>query len=148
MRRLLLTCLGMIIAFVSGAQGVKDPSTWTTKVVPAKDGYDLVFHIALEPKWHVWALDAGGDGMMIPTSFTFDPGNYSLIGAVREEGKLVVTDMDGIDGKVRYYSDSADFRQALRGKTGDIVKGSFTYQLCNESICLPPKTQTFSVRIP
>ncbi len=148
MNRLLLVTFGLLLAIGGRAQGINDPSTWTTKVVPVKDGYDIVFHVELKPEWHIWALDAGGDGMMIPTAITFEKGDCALVGSVREEGKLVVTDMDGIDGKVRYYSGKADFIQTVRGKSGDNVKGSYTYQLCNESICLPPRTQTFSVSIP
>jgi thiol:disulfide interchange protein DsbD len=148
MKRLLLICCALMLTLGAGAQGMKDPSTWTMKVVPNGNAYDLVFHVELEPGWHIWSSNVGGDGMLIPTSVSFEKGSYSTTGGLREWGKIIETTMDGIDGKVRYYSGQADFIHAVKAASGDIVKGAYTYQLCNESMCLPPKTKPFSFSIP
>lgn len=148
MKRLLLICCGLLLALGVQAQGMKDPSAWTFKVMPAKDAYDLVLHVKLEPGWHVWSANPGGDGSLIGTSVSFEPGKYTLEGPLHEMGKLVETAMDAIDGNVRYYSGEADFIQTVQAKSGETVKGTFTYQLCNDMMCLPPKTKPFEFRIP
>jgi thiol:disulfide interchange protein DsbD len=127
---------------------MKDPSTWSMNVVPAKDAYELVFHVDLDAGWHVYALDPGGDGSFIPPSFEFDKGAYVRSGKIREVGTLVEEAAEGVDGKVRYFKGKADFIQTIKAKPGATVKGSYTYQLCNESICLPPKTKPFLFRTP
>jgi thiol:disulfide interchange protein DsbD len=148
MKRLLLICCGLLLALGLRAQGPRDPSTWTLKALPGNGAYDLVFHVSLPAGWHIWTLDAGGDGMLIATAATFEKGSHKLVGGLRETGKLVETEMEGIEGKVRYFSGEADFIQTVQAKSGDIVKGEYTYQLCNESMCLPPKTIPFSFTIP
>jgi len=138
----------MLLTLGAGAQAMKDPSSWTMKVVPANGAYDLVFHVDLQPGWHVWSNDVGGDGMLIPTAISFENGSHRPVGNLRESGKIIETTMDGVDGKVRYYSGQVEFIQTVKGASGDIVKGEYTYQLCNEMMCLPPKTKPFSLRLP
>ncbi len=55
MRTLFAVCCALLIAAGSNAQGMKDPSTWTTRVVAGKGTYDLVFHVELQAGWHVWS---------------------------------------------------------------------------------------------
>jgi thiol:disulfide interchange protein DsbD len=148
MKRLLMICCALLLAVGIRAQGFKDPSAWSLKAQPADNAYDLVFHVTLQPGWHVWALNAGGDGMLIPTTIELEKSDCAPVGKPREAGKLTETEMEGIEGIVRYYSGEADFIQTVKAKSGDIVKGSYTYQLCNESMCLPPKTVPFTLRIP
>lgn len=123
-------------------------AVWTAKVKPAGSGYDLVFHVDLRPGWHVYALEPGGDGMMIPPSFSFKPGKYSLDGSIQEKGKLIVAPMEGLEGKVRYYEGTADFVQHVKASKGTPIEGTYQYQLCSESVCLPPQTETFRLSIP
>jgi len=148
MKNLLIVCTMLLFAVSAGAQGMKDPSDWTIKVVPNKDAYDIVFHVDLQAGWHVYALNPGGDGSFIPPSFSLEKGAYSISGPVKELGTLIEEEVEAVDGKVRYFKGKADFVQTVKAKTGAIVKGTYGYQLCNESMCLPPKTKPFSVLIP
>lgn len=139
---LFLLCSG----FFAFAQNT-NYAVWTAKVQPAGSGYDVVFHVDLRPGWHVYALDAGGDGTLIPASFTFTPGKFKLEGTMEEKGKLLVEQFEGVDGKVRYYENQVDFIQHVAGAKGTAIEGTYQYQLCNESMCLPPKTETFRLSL-
>lgn len=148
MKKLFLAAVCLLCLTVARSQSMKDPATWTTSVEAEKGSYNLVFHVSLQPGWHIWSLTPGGDGTLIPPSFDVEKGSYTLVGKPKEKGQATVEAMEGIDEKVRFFKDKADFIQTVKAKHGDIVKGSYTYQLCSDRMCLPPKTVPFSFRIP
>lgn len=147
MKRIPFLLFLLCAAFGAFAQNT-NYAVWTAKVKPSGSGYDVVFHVELRPGWHVYALEPGGDGMMIPPSFSFTPGKYKLDGAIQEKGKVIVEQMEGLDGKVRYYEGKVDFVQHVIASKGTAIEGTYQYQLCNESMCLPPKTESFRLTTP
>ena len=79
----LLTIQGLV------AQIFQDPTTWSFKVkkVQAND-YELTIHCTLKPEWHLWSIDPGGDGLLIPPSFTFNKNSdIEIVGKIKEKGK-------------------------------------------------------------
>lgn len=131
------------------AQMVQDPTTWTYEVKSkGADRYELIFHLKLKPGWHIWSLKPGGDGFQIAPSFTLDPvPGVKALGGPKEQGQAITGPMEGIDGKVTYYSNQVDYTLNIRAPKGKL-KGKHQYQVCNDSICLPPKTLKFEVSIP
>lgn len=127
------------------AQLVKDPTTWTYEVKKkAGNQYDLIFHLKLDQGWHIWSLKPGGDGYQLPPKFSITPANgLKLIGKVTEKGKPVTTIMEGIDGKVTYFSNQVDFIQTVQVNGVVKVTGKHEYQVCNDNTCLPPKKKSF-----
>jgi len=131
------------------AQIVKDPTTWTYEAKKISDNnYQIIFHLKIKEGWHIWSLKPGGDGMQIPPSFTFDKNPYLKIkGAVKESGKAITGPMDGVDGNVTYFKGKVDYTQqaAITGNT--LVNGTYTYMVCDDHMCLPPKTVTFTIEV-
>ncbi len=148
MKKLLIVVCAVFLAMGVRAQNPKDPSHWSMKVLPGKGVYELVFSVKLDTTWHLWSLMPGGDGTLIPPSFKFDKGNYELVGPVKESGEVKQEAMEGIDGQVRYYTGKAVFTQTVKAKAKTKITGSFEYQLCNNMMCLPPKTASFEFHIP
>jgi hypothetical protein len=144
-----LLMMPVVMSLSSIAQMVKDPTTWKYEVKKkSATEYQLVFQLNLEPKWHIWSMKPGGDGYEIAPSFDFAKNpNVKLKGAVTEKGKSTVTKMEGIDGKVTYFSDKVIYTQdvVVTGKTK--ISGKHTYQVCNDRLCLPPKDKDFSFEI-
>lgn len=138
--------LVMLIAFSTKGQIVKDPTTWTieTKKTGA-NAYDVIFHLKLQPTWHIWSLTPGGDGFQVAPEFKMT--GAKLNGKVKEKGKLVKSRVEGIDGIVNYYSTSVDYAQSVTGAAGAKVSGSYKYQVCTDEMCLPPKTKKFEVTL-
>jgi thiol:disulfide interchange protein DsbD len=129
---------------------MKDPSAWTYKVKPVGKGeYDLLFNLKLQPNWHIYAMNPGADSSLIPPSFDFAKGKYELVGkTIEQSGKLTAATIEGVEGEVRYYKGNVVYRQRVKASHGSNIKGEHIYQLCNESICLPPKTKPFTFHIP
>jgi len=131
------------------AQMIQDPTTWKYEVKKKNDStYDLIFRLNLKEHWHIYALDPGGDGMEIPPEFSFDKNpDIKSIGKIREIGKKVSSEMEGIDGKVNYYLNNVSYVQTFHVTGNTQVKGKHSYQVCDESMCLPPKSKSFSFSI-
>jgi len=131
------------------AQIVPDDSKWTFEA-KKKSGneYELIVHLKLPPKWHIYSFKPGGDGMEIAPVIAFDKNaDIKLNGPVKEHGKLITEVMDGIDGAVNMYKGKVDYVQVATIIGKPKITGTYKYQICNESMCLPPATKHFTIRI-
>ncbi len=130
-------------------QIIADPTTFTYEAKKIKDHeYKLIFHVKLKKDWHIWSLHPGGDGMQISPSFVFDANpNFKLIDSVTEHGKAITGPMDGVDGNVTRFENQVDFFQIAKITNNTRIKGNITYQVCDNSMCLPPKTKPFAIDI-
>ena len=146
--RLLLSFL-LLGSITMQAQGFKNPAKWTYEVKKKGEGkYDLIFHLKLDEHWHIWSLNPGGDGMEIPPTFKFKKNsNYTLLGKIKEQGKMISGEREGVDGIVHEFHDNVDYIQSIEAKSNQKITGTHEYQVCDESICLPPKTVDFSFEI-
>lgn len=138
----------MLVANKLQAQ-IGDPTTWTYEV-KKKSGseYEIIFHLDLKEGWHIWSTTPGGDGTLIAPSFTFDKNDkVSLKGKIKQVGKMTTTAMEGIDGKVNFFSGKIDYVQTVMVKGKTSIKGKHEYQVCNDQMCLPPKDKTFEVGV-
>lgn len=136
----------MLFAVSVRAQIVKDPTTWAIETKKTgTNTFDVIFHLKLQPTWHIWSLNPGGDGYQVPPEFKIT--GVKMNGKVKEKGKLVKSKVDGVDGIVNYYSTSVDYVQSVTGATGTKVSGSYKYQVCTDKMCLPPKTKKFEVTL-
>ena len=149
LKSFLFVCLGMVLSYNSMAMPIDDPTTWKYEVKSkGNHEYELIFHLAIKKEWHIWSMTPGGDGFLIPPSFKFaKAADVQLVGKVTEHGNKVTTIMEGTDGKVNYFAGEVEYKQVVKVKGSTKVTGSYEYQVCNESICLPPKTNSFSFDI-
>lgn len=148
-KKIFVLLLCSFFAVNASAQMQKDPTTWTFEAKKKSDKkYELIFHLELAEGWHIWSLDPGGDGLEIPPSFTFNKNaDVKLIGKTKEQGKLINEDIDGVDGTVHMYKHNVDYTQLITVSGNLKVTGKYSYQVCNEESCLPPKTKSFSFEI-
>lgn len=146
---LALTCL-FILPGIAQAQmtSTPDPTTWSYEAKKTGNNeYELIFHVVLKRGWHIFSQQPG-DEFLIPPSFHFNnAGNFKYAGKVREEGKLIGAKLDGIDKPVNYYEGQVDFVQKIQAKGSLKITGELEYQVCNESMCLPPKKIPFEFDI-
>lgn len=128
---------------------IETPIKWAYSAVKTGDKtYDLKITATLDPKWHIYAQDAG-EGPE-PTSFSFTANPLvKLEGKVREAGKLEKSYDPNFKSTLKYYSNKVDFIQKVKLKTtaSTVVKGSVTFMICNDHKCQPPKEIPFSIKI-
>jgi len=113
---------------------------------------DLQIHP--ESGWHVFSVIPGeGDFAPIPTSLTFEADPLILIGPVYESNPIIAAD-PVLDMVLSYHLMKATLFQNIlipddiSGGTVLNKGGKLRYQACSERICLPPKTELFSLQIP
>jgi thiol:disulfide interchange protein DsbD len=131
------------------AQSMKDPCQWTysAKSKSAHE-YEICFTLNLDKGWHIWSMHVGGDGSQIVPLFSFNPNKaMQLVGATEEKGQLQSAIIEGIEGKVNYFADQVRYTQIVKAKAGTIIKGTHTYQVCSDMLCLPPKDLNFSITL-
>jgi len=150
-KKVLFLFLGLFAALPQlHAQLVEDPTVWSYEVKKKGDNkYQLVFHVKLtKPDWHIYSLKPGGDGTLIPPSFSFQKNkDVKLLGKVKEaNGKRITEKIEDV-GTVYYFKNSVDFVQDIAVTANTKVTGTHEYQVCNDQMCLPPKTLKFSFSI-
>ena len=149
MRSYKIALLSLLFFVVSCAQAqmVKDESKWSFEAKKKSgDQYELVTHLKLPKNWHIYAFKPGGDGTLYPPAFTFNKNpNVKLDGEVKEKGKLLTEVLVPGDPKVNMYKDHVDYVQQATIKGNTKISGTYSYQICNDEMCLPPATKSFTM---
>lgn len=126
------------------------PVHWSFLVQKKSNGeYRFEAHAIMDKGFHIWALDAGGDGSLIPTSFVSESiGKGSWTGDWKEQTPAEVHKLSFIDGAVRWHQKEVTFYRDFKAPAGTRVKGGVEYQTCNEQMCYPPATELFDTKAP
>lgn len=149
MKQLIFILCAALLSFQSHAENTPDPTHWviTAKKVD-KTTYRIEFKVDIDRPWHIWTLNPGGDGSLIPPSFHFNKGKFTLIEGVGEQGISVQAVLGGIKESAYFYPSGAMFTQMVSAKKGTVITGTYTYQVCGNTLCLAPKTKPFKVKLP
>ncbi len=110
--------------------------------------YELHITAIIQDKWHIYAQDAGEGS--VPTKIVFSPNPLiTLEGKVKEVGTLEKNFDQNFNSTLKYYEKQVDFVQVvkLRSSISTVEKGTLTFMVCNDHICLPPRDIPFSIKI-
>lgn len=145
---LLVSIVSFMFVSVLSAQ-IQNPVKWSYTAKKTGDKtYELHMKATLDPKWHIYAQDAG-EGPE-PTTFSFDKNPLvKFDGKVTESGKLEKAYDPNFKSTLRYYSNEVDFIQKVTVKSAasTMVKGTVSYMVCDDHKCLPPKEIPFSIKL-
>ena len=149
MNKFSATLATLIITSALHAQ-IQDPVKWNYTAAKNSDKeYTVTISATLSPAWHLYSMHTPADGP-VPTSISFNKNPLVLLdGSVKETGKLKTEhdEMFGVD--VKYFADKVDFVQSVKLKSAvkTNVSGSIKYMVCNDKLCLPPKTIPFNIQL-
>lgn len=144
----------LVLCFLlSAAVFAQDPTVWTIdsdakgRTLSAGNEFSAVLRSAIEPGWHLYALDQP-DGGPIKTTIKVTPDDpFEIGGEIVSPDPFVEPDPNFIvDGKpldTKFYKDSVEFTvpiRALAEVAAEKLRLDVRFQLCNETYCLPPKT--------
>lgn len=152
MRKLLLLSLSLFLAIFTARAADKEeegPVSWNVQIRPVSgDTYQLVIDAKMKTGFHIWALEAGGDGSLINTEISLEQFDIHWVDVDWRISKKPKTETyDYIDGPVHYFDKQVQFARNFTGSKGMTIKGTITYQSCNESMCFPPQDVPFEVTI-
>lgn len=149
MKAIIFIGLTLLLTGPAMAQSNKQVSwVWSAKKTGDRT-YEVHMTATIGGDFHLYAQDAGGDGP-IATSFTFSKSPlFSLDGAVKENGKLVLKYEDAWKHNVRYYERTVDFVQVVKLKSNvkTSLAGKVEFMVCNDHECLPPADVDIKVPI-
>ena len=149
MKKILSFMLLLSLALMATAQ-IQDPVKWSFSVKDLNENEsELIFTAQLDQGWHLYSQHTDPNGPF-PIAFEFTPSaDYKRIGGVSEPKPHEEFDKD-FNCTVRSFEGRVVFRQKiLRKSEKDFkVKGTYSYQLCNNGSCIAPDDRdfTFSVK--
>ncbi|MDQ3142515.1 MAG: hypothetical protein M3Q56_09760, partial [Bacteroidota bacterium] len=108
--------------------------------------FTLTVNAKIDEGWYVYSNKMGEDGPM-PTTMEFDAGeHFKILGGIHETSDYKIDVFDEIfEMQLVKYKKFVSFSRDVEilDPTKSIT-GSFTYQTCDDSKCLPPKELAFS----
>jgi thiol:disulfide interchange protein DsbD len=149
MKKIFVTIACIFLAHILFAQ-VLNPVQWDYNAVKKNDKeYTVNISATLSPEWHIYSMTTPGGGP-VPTTFDFKRNPLVVLeGNTVEKGKLY-TEKDDIFGvDVKYYANTVTFTQTVKLKSPvkTNLSGTIKYMVCNDKMCLPPKTIPFTVQL-
>jgi thiol:disulfide interchange protein DsbD len=148
MKNIVLGLLLMIFSVAVNAQ-INNPVKWTyTAKKIADKTYELHLNANIEGNWHLYAQDAGEGPEPTVINFTVNP-LITFDGKVKEVGKLEKSFDKNFNSVLKYYGKKVDFVQKIKVKSSvaTVVKGSVSFMVCNDRLCLPPRDVPFTINV-
>lgn len=153
-----LIYLFLTIFFLMPAAALaQDPSKWIlesdAKGKSVKQGETVKVSIKadVEPGWHLYALDQPPGGPIATTIKITQSAPFELVGEIIPPEAILAPDPNFIiDGKplaTKYYKDFVEFPFSIRAISDTTLNDlsiDVRFQLCNDTMCLPPKTKRVS----
>ena|ERR1700730_10774239 len=147
MKRILI--LFLVIGYLKlHAQAI--PYSWSFAAQKMADKtYEIHCTAYVKAPWHIYSQFTP-DGGPVATKFVFSKNPLcSLDGAVTENSQMTTRHESVFGVDVKYFEGSVDFVQKLKlkGVAKTNFSGSVTFMVCNDTECLPPTTQKFTVAL-
>lgn len=125
---------------------IPDPVTFTVTKAPTQiktgDTFNVTIRAGIEGKWHLYSINLAEDAGPFPTKIT--AGEALEIASEIKESEPIIAFDPNFKAKVGWHSHKATFTIPLKLVETPTTKLSVDifYQVCNDRVCMPPKTKT------
>lgn len=149
MKKVLLTCIGLITGFALSAQ-ILEPVKLSYGAKKISEGtYEVTITASIQDGWHIYSQTTP-DGGPLPTTISFNDNPAVILqDDIKEKGQLEkkYEEVFGVD--VKYYSDKVDFVQTvkLNNAFAANLSGTIEYMACDDERCLPPEEVEFRIPV-
>ena len=139
-----------LLAIYMMVQAQNAPYNWTFSAKKIGPGsYEIRCTAAIQAPWHTYSqfTPVGGP---VPTKFVFTKNPLCKIeGTAKEVGKMIIHHENVFGVDVKYFEGDVEFVQIVKMKSfaKTNLSGSVTFMVCNDTECLPPKTEKFSIAL-
>jgi len=131
-----------------------DPVAFTVTDAPDKvqtgESFEITVEARIDGKWHLYSVDNDPDAGPFPTQFSTTTETVELAGKIKESEPVIEYDPN-FDVELGWHTKEATFTIPLSfskeaSGSSDIAL-EVLYQVCDDKVCLPPKTETISKNI-
>lgn len=149
MKRILIFTLLLLSGLQVLAGPAAEKTKWNFSAQKENDStFNLMITVNLNPGWHIFSFNAGGDGSLLPPEFTFEKNKaVKLLGKLKENGKITHEDTKDVMGVVNYYLGKVTYTQKAIVTANTTLSGSVYYMVCDENACLPPEDLAFKIKM-
>lgn len=136
--------------FLYSTLSAQNPVIWdfSSKKIGDKV-YEIHLTAEVEEPWHIYSQSTPAGGAL-PTSFSFNKNPLLVLeGKLKEKGKLIKKYEETFGMEVKYFEGSVTFIQTVKLKANvkTNITGSLEYMVCNDEMCLPPRTVAFNISV-
>lgn len=127
----------------------EDKVSWKFRVEQTGEEATVIGEITMVEHWHIYAVYLPEGSFLIPTSVTLAPSsNYKKVGKLMEPKPIFEHD-EMADEDLFYHSNSIQLKQKIKvlSEKDFTIKGTFVFQTCDDTHCLPPHEVEFSVKV-
>jgi thiol:disulfide interchange protein DsbD len=145
-----LISLLTILLGLATATPAQSPVSWTYASRKISDNkIELSLTATISGNWHLYSQYTK-EGGPVPTTISFAKNPMiNFEGEVKETGTLHEKYEEVFEMKVSYYQQTVTFKQivTLKKKIKTKIAGTIKFMVCNDTQCLPPKTESFSIAL-
>jgi hypothetical protein len=128
------------------------PNLWAQEMVDWKysfqnESQEVVLIATIQEGWHLYSQKINNEIGPVPTSFEFSPNeNITLISCVAEPKAIQKYD-ENFEATLDFFIGEVVFKQKIELTESTQLVGSVYYMVCNETMCLPPIEEKFTLDI-
>lgn len=118
---------------------------WDNKFNAASSSIE--FKATIAEGWHLYSQFISDDIGPVPTTFVFESNSkVKLIGKVTEPTPIQKYD-ENFEGMLDFFEGEVIFTQKVALKKSTVLKGTITYMVCNNTMCLPPIDKLITIEL-
>ena len=107
----------------------------------------LELEAKLADGWHLYSQHISSDIGPVPTTFSFkESSGLQLLGETIEPEPIKRFDQ-AFEAELTFFEKQVVFIQKIKQTSVKIVKGTVSFMLCNDEMCLPPEEKEFEITI-
>ena len=145
----LLLILGPVLVSFGQLEFPEDKVHWKFSVEQNGDEATIIGTITMEEHWHIYAANLPQGSFLIPSSIALEPSSrFKLVGKTTEPKPIFEHD-EMTDEDLYYHSNTVKLKQKIKvtSEKDFKISGTFTFQTCDDTHCLPPYDAEFTVNV-
>jgi Disulphide bond corrector protein DsbC len=135
----------LLLGFSNFVGFSQEKVTWSNVYNAKTKNIEMTASIA--EGWHLYSQFISNEIGPIPTSFTFTENEFVSIAGKVSEPKAIQEYDENFEATLDFFKNEVMFTQKAVAKQTTVEEIIITYMVCNETMCLPPIDQKFTVEI-
>lgn len=148
MKKILFLCFIAALFCASAYSQILEPVKWSYSVKKMNATEATVYiRATIDKGWHLYSQLAR-EGGPTPTKFTFTTSkSFEKVGKVIEPKPITMFE-PAFMMEISYFETTAIFQQKIKLKDPNpVIAGKVEFMACNDSMCMPPTTVNFNIKV-